>query len=466
MIIHKYGIREHVMYLTLLPLLVMAISFGTFFLLDHSVDLDRDLLTRGQLIARQLAASSEYGVFSNNQTFLKGVVTNVLQQPDVEAVVILNADAKILVTSGDMHNLMTSGSGENSHIEIDAAKTISTLQPDQLLQLVNSNVPVLDQKDRLILYQPITSTQIALDDADAKPAIQQAGAVIIEMSKLQTSGLKFRLLWLTVLATALFLVVTLYLVHIASRRIIEPISKLSEAIQNIDAGNLQIRVEEQSNIFELSTLINGMNQMTADLQHERAILQHRIDEATEQLRNMAFYDTLTQLPNRRLMTDRLAQALSGCKRSGRYGALMFIDLDNFKPLNDQFGHAVGDLLLIEVSHRIRRCLREIDTVARFGGDEFVVILSELSETLDESNSQATLVAEKIRTTLEDSYNLIYQQEGHPEKRINHHCTSSIGAVLFRDDDDQDDLLRYADTAMYQAKQNGRNRIYFYEPAKT
>lgn len=462
MIVKKHGIREHVMFITLLPLLLMATSFGTFFLLDSSSNLDRDLLTRGQLIARQLAASSEYGVFSNNQTLLKGLVTNVLQQPDVKAVVILNADAKMLVTSAVIPVTMTSGTGERKNIEIDVARTLPTQKPDQLPQLVNSKVPLLDQQDRLILFQPIISTQIVLDDIESKSAIQQAGAVIIEMSKQQTGRLKSRVLWFTLGATALFLLVTLYLVHIASLHIIEPISKLSEAMQAIGSGNLEIRVEEPSDIIEFSTLINGMNQMTADLQHERAILQHRIDEATEQLRNLAFYDTLTQLPNRRLMSDRLAQTLSACKRSGRYGALMFIDLDNFKPLNDQFGHAIGDLLLIEVANRIRRCLREIDTVARFGGDEFVVILSELSDNLEDSNGQANIVAEKIRTTLAHSYNLIYQQEGQPEKRINHHCTSSIGAVLFRDNECQDDLLRYADTAMYQAKQNGRNQIYFYE----
>lgn len=457
----KFGIQEYVIWLTLVPLLVMAISFGTFFLLDRSADMDRDLLTRGQLIAHQLAASSEYGVFSNNQTFLKGVVENVSQQADVETVLVLNADSRILVASDESTGARKGNIGEANHDGGDTVTASSMSKPVQLAGLVNSEKPVLDQADALILYQPILSTQIALEDIALKPDVQQVGAVIIKMSKLQTSQLKFRLLWLTILATAVFLLATLYLVHIFSRNIIEPISKLSEAIHAIGTGDLETRVATQGNINELFTLARGINQMTADLQHERAILQHRIDAATEQLRNLAFYDTLTQLPNRRLLTDRLAQSLAACKRSGHYGALMFIDLDNFKPLNDQFGHAVGDLLLIEVANRICRCLREMDTVARFGGDEFVVILSELSEHHEESLTQANIVAEKIRTALEEQYDLVYRQEGHPETCLNHHCAASIGVALYLNDGDQEDILRYADMAMYQAKQGGRNRIQFY-----
>jgi diguanylate cyclase (GGDEF)-like protein len=166
------------------------------------------------------------------------------------------------------------------------------------------------------------------------------------------------------------------------------------------------------------------------------------------------------------MTDRLTQSLSASKRSGCYGALMFMDLDNFKPLNDQFGHAVGDLVLIEVANRIRRCVREMDTVARFGGDEFVVILRELSEIKEESVAQANIVSEKIRAALAEQYNLTYQQENHPAISLQHHCASSIGVVLFQGDDDQEVILRYADTAMYQAKQGGRNRIHFCEQDKT
>jgi diguanylate cyclase (GGDEF)-like protein/PAS domain S-box-containing protein len=182
-----------------------------------------------------------------------------------------------------------------------------------------------------------------------------------------------------------------------------------------------------------------------------------------QIHNLAFYDTLTQLPNRRMLNDRMNQAMASSKRSGRYGALLFLDLDNFKSLNDKYGHAVGDLLLQEVALRISGCVREMDTVARFGGDEFVVMLTELDTDKSESFTQAGIVAEKIRIALAEPYSLKVRQPGNTESDVKHHCTSSIGAVLFiGHEDDPEDLLKWADVAMYQAKDGGRNVIRFHE----
>ena len=185
-------------------------------------------------------------------------------------------------------------------------------------------------------------------------------------------------------------------------------------------------------------------------------------KAEEQIRNLAFYDALTQLPNRRLLQDRFNQVLSASRRSNRYAALMFIDLDNFKPLNDEHGHDVGDILLIEVARRIGSCVREVDTVARFGGDEFVVMLSELDTDKAISKTQAGVVAEKIRQILGEVYRLPVLKEGGLEPRIvEHRCTACIGVVLFNNHGaSQENLIRLADSAMYQAKSSGRNRVHF------
>ncbi len=186
--------------------------------------------------------------------------------------------------------------------------------------------------------------------------------------------------------------------------------------------------------------------------------------AEEQIRNLAYYDALTQLPNRRLLNDRLGQAMAASRRSGHYGALMFLDLDNFKPLNDKYGHGVGDLLLIEVARRIGSCVRDTDTVARFGGDEFVVMLSELDADKAESAAQAAIVAEKIRVTLAEPYTLTIQISAEATATVEHRCTSSIGVVLFISHEaGQENLLKWADMAMYQAKAAGRNQIRFYVP---
>ena len=189
-------------------------------------------------------------------------------------------------------------------------------------------------------------------------------------------------------------------------------------------------------------------------------------QAEAQILNLALYDALTGLPNRRLLNDRLAQTMAASKRSTHYSALMFLDLDNFKPLNDTQGHHAGDLLLIEVAQRISHGVRAVDVVARFGGDEFVVILNELDQDRIQATVHAALVAEKLRTLLDKPYVLKFRQEGKAEKTVEHHCSTSIGVIVFRNHEEtQDDLLKWADVAMYQAKEAGRNLIRFYQ-AKT
>lgn len=184
--------------------------------------------------------------------------------------------------------------------------------------------------------------------------------------------------------------------------------------------------------------------------------------AETEIHNLAYYDPLTHLPNRRLLNDRLIMTAAASRRSGRYGAVMFVDLDNFKPLNDEHGHVAGDLLLIEAARRITQCVRAVDTVARFGGDEFVVILGELDNDENSSVAQATTVAEKIRASLAEPYSLALQKK-EKSKHINieHRCTSSIGVTLFADHQEcHEALLRDADIAMYQSKKGGRNQISF------
>jgi diguanylate cyclase (GGDEF)-like protein/PAS domain S-box-containing protein len=180
----------------------------------------------------------------------------------------------------------------------------------------------------------------------------------------------------------------------------------------------------------------------------------------EQVRQLAFHDPLTRLANRRLLVEHLDQAMSASKRSHYHGALLFLDLDNFKSLNDTHGHGVGDLLLIEVAERLKACVREADTVARFGGDEFVVLLCELDTQHDEAREQAIAVAEKIRIRLSERYVLQATPSGPATGTIEHHCTASIGVAVFHGrDESQNTVIDRADAAMYHAKEDGRNRIW-------
>jgi len=178
-------------------------------------------------------------------------------------------------------------------------------------------------------------------------------------------------------------------------------------------------------------------------------------EAADEIRNLAFYDPLTHLPNRRLLLERLRKSLAAGVRSGRKRALLFVDLDNFKTLNDTLGHQTGDLLLQDVARRLAGCVRETDTVARLGGDEFVVMLEDLSEASEEAATQAKVVADEILAQVREPYLL-----------AGHECRSaaSVGITLFGDPGESTDaLLQKADIAMYQAKAAGRNTMHFFAP---
>ena len=176
-------------------------------------------------------------------------------------------------------------------------------------------------------------------------------------------------------------------------------------------------------------------------------------EAADEIQHLAFYDILTRLPNRRLLLDRLKQALASSARSGKEGSILFLDLDNFKNLNDNLGHDIGDILLQQVAQRIESCVRQGDTVARLGGDEFVVMLADLSEMSFEAAAQTEAIGNKILKELSRPYQF---------EKYTHYCTASIGATLFGNHQfEVDVLMKQADIAMYQAKKAGRNTLRFF-----
>ena len=176
--------------------------------------------------------------------------------------------------------------------------------------------------------------------------------------------------------------------------------------------------------------------------------------AGEQIKNLAFYDPLTQLPNRRLFLDRITAAIAASNRHDDFGATLLIDLDRFKILNDMYGHVYGDLLLKEVALRIKSCVRDIDTVARFGGDEFVVLIEAISKVKADATVKVEMIAEKIRASLSQPYIL---------KGREHYSSPSIGISLFHGNGESvENLIEKADIAMYQAKSAGRNTVRIFD----
>lgn len=206
--------------------------------------------------------------------------------------------------------------------------------------------------------------------------------------------------------------------------------------------------------LNISTVRNTEGQVTNYIGTHYDLTERK--RAEEKINALAFYDQLTELPNRTLMVEHLGRAMAASLRSGSYGALLFIDLDNFKTLNDTQGHDMGDLLLKQVAIRLKKCVRGEDTVARQGGDEFVVLLPDLGQLDKEVATKAEAIAEKILTELSQSY-----QVGH----LLHHSTASIGVTLFKGNGASvDDLMKQADLAMYRAKASGRNVVRFFDPA--
>jgi diguanylate cyclase (GGDEF)-like protein/PAS domain S-box-containing protein len=183
----------------------------------------------------------------------------------------------------------------------------------------------------------------------------------------------------------------------------------------------------------------------------------KLKHAEEKIRELAFFDQLTGLPNRVLLIDRVRQALNANIRNKSFGALLFIDLDNFKTLNDSLGHDVGDLLLKNAAQRISHCVRADDTVARFGGDEFVVLLANLGT---QKAKAAALQAEAIGEKILAAFTEVFQLDTYE-----YPCTPSVGVTLFSPEDrNVDELLKRADLAMYDAKTAGRNGLRFFDPA--
>ena len=226
------------------------------------------------------------------------------------------------------------------------------------------------------------------------------------------------------------------------------------AAQSGDIEDVQNRVE--LNLIVISILILVEALLVLRIVNKSTSEFNKFSKESEKtVYQLAYSDPLTELPNRRLFQDRLERAILLSSRNNRYRALMFLDMDNFKTLNDSQGHRMGDLLLIEVARRLKGIVRASDTLARMGGDEFVILLGELSENEKTASEQALMIAEKISVLLSQAYQLDH---------FIYNCSASIGVTMFRNEGVTiEELHKRADAAMYQAKNAGRNTVRFYDP---
>ncbi len=438
-----WSIRHRVLLLALLPATLLTLSLGYFFTVSRITDLDQALRNRGIAIARHLAPASEYGVFSGNREILQHLADSTRNDPDVIAVAITDRKGNMLAHYGKVNKLF-----------MDAA-----LVPVSNSEANAEQVTVSQHDNHLIFRTPIIQTVVQVDDfafesqplaADPVGASNRLGYVAVELSRKATLKRQNEVLRSAALLALTALIATALLALRLGRDITVPIIKLVAAVDKIGKGNLEVRVKLERGDDEFRALENGINGMVVKLHTAHDYLQEQVLQATAKLSYQASHDMLTGLINRREFEIRLERALLSAQQQGREHALCYMDLDQFKIVNDSCGHVAGDELLRQLTLQLQHEVRERDTLARLGGDEFGLLLENCPA------EKAMEIAEIMRLTVQ---NFRYAYNGKSFL-----VGVSIGMVMLNQDSDNvTSLLTAADAACYAAKDNGRNRIHLYEP---
>lgn len=307
---------------------------------------------------------------------------------------------------------------------------------------------------------PLKMIVIPIHEKQSDPGSPIVGAVLMEYTPIyeRLMTLIQPMIYLTVVVGGILIVLVFVMARRMSATISRPLKNLEIGVREFAAGNYDARVAIQAD-DEIGAIALAFNRMAADLQsaHSRLIehereLEERIDQRVHQIEHMAYHDSLTSLPNRSMFSKLLNQNISQAERRGKRFAVMFLDLDRFKSINDTLGHEAGDQLLQEASARIKQCLRDSDIVARLGGDEFVVLLPEYDDEED-GRARVEAVARKLLAAIAAPFAMLKQ-----EFRV----TASIGISTYPGDGtDEISLTKHADIAMYQAKDSGKNNFQFY-----
>ena len=394
-------------------------------------------------------ASDQSLLFAPSEVFLHRTVHDVLPQPTAD--LVMGASVKALDSKTVQSlNYSLAVQGQEKYFEARIAPStrdnaISIVRDITERKQIEEELKASEERYRL-LFDRATDGILILSEDGTLLAVNKAFASMHGYTEAEMAGL-----------------------HLRNLDTPETLQGLPARLERILAGEvLTFNVTHYHKDGRVLVLEVSSSLITADGRRLIQAFHRDITERwrTEELvREMAYYDPLTRLANRMLLRDRLTQSMLAGQRSGNYGALIFLDLDNFKPLNDEHGHGVGDLLLVEVAKRLKDGVRQIDTVARFGGDEFVVLLDDLASDKEQARIKVDLVADKIRSTLANPYVLQTPSDAFGLKKvIEHRCTVSIGVSLFLGHENtSDEILKWADLAMYKAKDAGRNTACFFDP---
>ncbi|MFO0752517.1 MAG: EAL domain-containing protein [Thermodesulfovibrionales bacterium] len=421
----------------------------------------RDMLNHGRSLAAMIAQNSEYGIYTDDKRALQQVVDSVDADPDIVYLFIYNKDKHILVQRAR----------SKAAPELSVRPLFSVL--DRNRQILSREVSASEDGRRSFdITAPVMSQRwqyieelILNESSGAAPEV--IGYVQVGMNKERVYARIRELLYSTLLFTALLVLLGISLSVYLTRRIVSPVQRLNLAARSIARGRLDQHIEIGSR-DEIADLAHAFNQMLESLRTYRDQAEERTEELSaanrlmlqeigerkrveEQIKHQASHDFLTGLPNRMFFMEHLAAALARARRDRTLLAVMFIDLDRFKNINDSLGHSAGDQLLKEVAVHLRECLREEDTVARIGGDEFTVLLSGIGRSVDIAG-----VARKVLSLFEKPY--VVEEHAF-------HISASIGISTYPGDSEYaETLLKNADIAMYYAKEQGRNNFQFYNPS--
>lgn len=427
------GIRGRVIGLALVPVAIIGVLLLFQLITGKIDDLDESLRSRAASIARQLAPAAEYGVAAGNIEVLQTLLEKVAVEPDVRGAAVFSDDGQRLAHVGP------GGWAEPAR---------GALPADRVHQI--------EYRDRLVYYAPITRTEVVVDDYDPfdeHPAqldsrVRLLGWVGLEVSRSATIESQREAVLRSLAILLAGLGVSFYLAWRIGRQITRPILALTHTVSRIGDGHLDERVE-QTGQAELGVLQRGVNHMAVQLQTMQDQMLERIDQATARLIYQASHDALTGLINRREFEQRLERMLLSALQQDREHALCYMDLDQFKVINDTCGHAAGDELLRQLALLLKGNLRERDTLARLGGDEFALLLENCSV------ADAQEVADSFRAEVQ-RFRFKWGD------RI-FAVGMSVGMVAInRDSGSAASLLSAADAACYVAKGRGRNQIHIYE----
>lgn len=428
------GIKSRVLFLAIVPAMIIAVVLTGHSIANSLNALDSALHERGRIIATQLSPAGEYGVVSGNYAILQPLVQQAMtHETDILSVVISDNIGRTLAISGrPVPDFITANARSSQLNEWQVGDTIIFSAP-----ILRSLVEIDDYA--------ITTAPAASSEAAKKQKV--IGQVYVALSTQDLASLKNSLILHNLLIALVGLIASGLLAWRIGRSITHPIETLAMAVNRLAEGQLTLRVGETSS-GELRTLQRGFNTMTAHLKQAHDSMQERINDATRQLTHQAHHDALTGLVNRRQFEIRLERVLKSSHEHGLHHVFCYMDLDQFKVVNDTCGHSAGDELLRQISLILSNRVRDRDTLARLGGDEFGLLLENCLVP------DARIIAEELRELVQD-FRFVHQ-----DKIFS--IGVSIGMVAITPEIDSiSTIMSAADTACYTAKDNGRNRIHLF-----